>query len=329
MGNNGHRRYPMFSLAVSIPYNSDKKMYDISKVIDSADQVKNTILRCEVYTGTRVVAATVLRWPNVLDQCPDERVQWPQVLRKCPKRVITWANVKEQCPDAVNNGTADHAEYRTLQHFNTLTRNLSKTDLLLFYVLSSPCDARCTNESNRRSILDSINQILIWSNYAVVFSNVFIPVNGKCIPEENLRGALERLGTHKGSLGSIGLRNIFRCDADDVDRRCAVQCTSCSTGNQVTRYCYTNDSSPRYSNNLPSTSFIQPQCGKSDSTQVQRQKNNINTRAGDFTNVDSNTEGVVGQGGSGRRGGEKAEVGVNTEELAGGEEEGEEEDSAG
>lgn len=232
------RNFPMFSLAVSIPYNSDTKMYDIGKVPDTGDEVRNRILNCEVYTGRRVVAATVLRWPNVLKQCPAGRVQWPDVLRKCPKTVKTWAHVEITCPEAVQDKRADHAEYRTLQHFDTLVHNHNKEDLLLFYVLASPCDKRCTSESNHFNILTRINQILNWKNYAVVFSDVFKPRVG-FIPESDLRGALERLGGYKGPLGSIGLKNIFRCKKD----RGAVQCRSCSSNNDVASYCFSDGTS--------------------------------------------------------------------------------------
>ncbi|XP_054460408.1 uncharacterized protein LOC129095850 [Anoplopoma fimbria] len=287
-------RSPMFSLAVSIPYNG--KEYDISQVIasDPPEELQKTILRCEVYRGTRVVAATLLKWPDVLEQCPDERVQWPPVLEKCQQTSMTWAEVKNRCPNAVKKGTADHAEYRTLQAFNTLTNNLDKNDFLLFYVLSSPCDQRCTSESNTLNILDSINKIKNWNNYAVVFSKVFKPRGGAAIPTENLKGSLERLGS------PIGLKNIYRCYGQN-----SVQCTSCSSGNQVTPNCYTDEPQPGPSSNLPSNSRILPQRGRSNSPSQSSQgerdqrNNNINTSRGVSTNVDGNPGGVVGQGGSG------------------------------
>ena len=220
----------MFSLAVTIPYNKDTKMYDISQ-LDDGGSVRSVILNCEVYTGTRVVAATVLRWPNVVDQCPGGRVQWPDVLRKCPQGVKTWDEVNRRCPNEVNEGRADHAEYRTLQHINTLVSNLNKNDLLLFYVLASPCDKRCTSESGKLSILNRIKAIQKWHNYAVVFSNIFQPRGGNVISDEDLQGALQRLG------GSIGLSNIFRCN-----RQMVMQCTSCSSGGQVAPYCFSENS---------------------------------------------------------------------------------------
>lgn len=232
----------MFSVAVSVPYNKDKNLYDMSKVLDSSQAVRDTILRCDVYVGQRVVAATVLRWPNVLQQCPTGRVQWPDLLRQCGRNSMTWAEVKRDCPDKIKDGRADHAEYRTLEKFSALVSNHKNfsDDLLIFYVLASPCDQRCTSETNIHSILDLINPILKWKKYAFVFTNVFQPRNGPRIPEANLREALERLAKHKGSLGSLGLSNIFRCKA-----RNQMQCTSCNRSGKVDRYCYSDKSDRR------------------------------------------------------------------------------------
>nr|XP_046231702.1 uncharacterized protein LOC124051938 [Scatophagus argus] len=275
-GARGTRRYPMFSLAVTIPYNKVSKRYDMSQVTDSGDVVRRRILNCEVYTSTRVVAATVLRWPNVLDQCPDGDVQWPELLPPCKKPIKTWADVQSTCPNAIREGKADHAEYRVLRHFNILVNSLSQNDLLLFYILASPCDKRCAseNESHPLNILNSINRIKRWNNYAVVFSNVFQPRGGQPIPEAELRGALERLGNHRGPLGPIGLNNIFRCN-----RQNGMQCQSCSSGGQVAPYCI-SDNSP-----------IQPQPGRSNPPSQSGQggsgtrSNSVNPRPGVSRNV--------------------------------------------
>lgn len=278
----------MFSLAVSIPYNSDRKIYDISQVTDTGEQVWQSILKkCEVYTSKRMVAATVLRWPNVVDQCPEGRVQWSDVPTKCGQ---TWADVKKNCPTEIEDGRADHAEYRTLQNFDTLARDHGENDLLLFYVLASPCDQMCTNLSSPYNILNSIKMIQKWKNYAVVFSNVFKPRDGDPIPDEDLRGAVERLGQ------SVGLRNIFRCKGR------VMQCTSCSSGTQVTPYCYSDRAQPGPSHNLPSTSYNQPrspsQGGQGDRG---KQSNNISPRPGVSTNVDSGGQGGTVSGGGKRR----------------------------
>lgn len=227
----------MFSVAVSVPYNKNTHLYDMSGVPDSSEAVRDAILRCDVYVGKRVVAATVLKWPDVLQQCPAGRVPWHQLLKQCGRRSMTWAEVKKVCPDKIRDGRADHAEYRTLENFNALVSNLKNfgaDDLLIFYVLASPCDQRCASETNPRSILDHINLIRCWKNYAFVFTNIFQPRNGPRIPEANLRGALERLATHKGRLGSLGLSNIFRCKGSEM------QCTSCSSSGKVDRHCYSD-----------------------------------------------------------------------------------------
>lgn len=227
----------MFSVAVKVPYNSVTGLYDMNRVPDPAQDVRNTILRCGVYAGQRVVAATVLRWPDVLQQCPNELVSWPNVLKRCHRKSMTWAEVKRVCPNEIRDGTADHAEYRTLQNFNTLLSNLNRDDLLIFYVFASPCDQRCASTTDTRSILDRISVIRNWNNYAFVFTNIFQPRNGARIPEANLRGALERLATHNGPRGALGLNNIFRCGREGG----RMQCTSCYEPKGVARRCYSDN----------------------------------------------------------------------------------------
>ncbi|XP_031698292.1 uncharacterized protein LOC116380525 [Anarrhichthys ocellatus] len=291
--NTGESKYPMFSLAVSIPYDDKKKEYDISQVtnsmFDSPATVKNSILKCKVYRGTRVVAATVLKWPNVLDQCPDEEVQWSIVRGNCNKKPKTWADLKTECPNVVYR--ADHAEYRVLENFDTL-KNQNKNDFLLFYVLASPCGDKCTAINTAGSILKSIKQIMKWKSYALVFSDVFQPLGDIVVTEEDRKGALQRLGT------SIGLKNIYRV----TDSRCS-RC-SMSDNDDVIRFCYTDEPQPGPSHNKPSASNIQPPRGRSDSPsrsgQGEKDQNNkINKNAGVSTNVGRNSGGVVGQGDSG------------------------------
>lgn len=232
----------MFSVAVSVPYNDDTKLYDMNRVPDSPQAVRDAILRCDVYVGERVVAATVLRWPDVLQQCPAEQVPWPDLLKQCGRKSMTWAEVQNVCPGKIRDGRADHAEYRTVENFNTLVSNLKKfrqDDLLVFYVLASPCAQRCTNKANKYNILDRINPILRWKNYAFVFTNVFQPRGNVRIPEADLREALKQLGTHKGSLGSLGLSNIFRCKGRTM------QCKNCYESGDVARHCYSDESDRR------------------------------------------------------------------------------------
>lgn len=222
---------PMFSVAVSVPYNEKEHKYDMSKVPDSDENVKNMILNCDVYKGDRVVAATVLRWPNVLKQCPDGRVKWTDVRKRCGKQQInSWAAVERLCGKSeIEDGRADHAEYRTLQHVNTLVKKQQKStkDLMIFYVRASPCYKICTNQTHERNILSSIKEIQKFSNYAFVFSDVFKP---KEILEKNLRDSLERLGSSVG-----GLKNIFRCSP--YSKEAEVRCISCYNKSGVTNTC--------------------------------------------------------------------------------------------
>lgn len=228
------RRRPMFSLAVSVSHNTETGQYDVSTVTDASKTVRDKIIKCDVYVGERMVAATVLRWPNVLKQCPDERMQWPSILKKCSSTPQTWAEVKSKCPpNTIQDGKADHAEFRTLQNISTLVSNHREgsNDLLVFYVLASPCDKRCTSETNDWSILQSIKSIKKWKNYAVVFTNIFVPRNGAQIPDEERQGALERLGNY------VGLDNIFRCFKD----KGKMQCINCSSSGAVARPCYSKE----------------------------------------------------------------------------------------
>ncbi|XP_019215887.1 uncharacterized protein LOC109202575 isoform X2 [Oreochromis niloticus] len=234
--------FPMFSVAVSVPYNEGK--FDMSKVTDSGEAVRKKILNCDVYQSDRVVAATVLKWPNVLYQCPDGDVHWPEIWKRCRgKGRKTWAVVRDKCPEnEIGMGEADHAEFRTLQHFELLLATItkSKTDLMVFYVRDSPCDRTCTNPGNDRRILESIKQIKKWkNNYVVVFSNIFRPDNNNNNRENELRESLERLGGAIADQGSKvkdkssnGLQNIFRCYGQPQ-----MKCISCNTNGAVAHKC--------------------------------------------------------------------------------------------
>ncbi|XP_039469802.1 uncharacterized protein LOC120440718 [Oreochromis aureus] len=227
---------PMFSVAVSVPYNEDKYMYDMNEVPDDGEKVRKDILNCDVYKGDRVVAATVLRWPNVLKQCPDGRVKWTDVRKRCGKQQInSWADVERLCGKSeIQDGRADHAECRTLQHVNTLVTKSqkSKDDLMVFYVRASSCDKICTNPSHERNILSSIKKIMNWKNYVVVFSDVFKKCGGKTTYMDDLRHSLKRLGDairdQRSKLKdkrSNGLQYIFRCSPYSKQRK--VECISC------------------------------------------------------------------------------------------------------
>ncbi|MED6236404.1 hypothetical protein ATANTOWER_008678 [Ataeniobius toweri] len=228
-----YMKTPMFSLVVSIPFNNKTKQYDISQLPDGT-LVKKTILDCYVYIGQRVVAATVLKWPDVLDQCPNGNVLWPDFQRGCPKGVRTWSDVSKQCNVKTR---ADHAEYRTVQDIGTLLLNHSQNDLLLFYVYASPCAQKCTNISNTANILQKIQRVGHLKNFAFVFSKVFKPRGSESLPVEELRGALTALGS------TIGLQNIFRCD----DSNDSMNCTNCSSHGEVARECYVDQRSGQQS----------------------------------------------------------------------------------
>lgn len=122
-----------------------------------------------------------------------------------------------------------------------------------------------------------------------MFSNVFKPKNGPEIPEEDLRGSLERLGTR------VGLSNIFRCSGED-----RVQCTSCSSKTAVTPYCYSDEAKPGPSSNLMTTIFMQPQQGRGGSSLRNSQGE---SEEGSNINNDSKTEGGQGESSSGQNGG--------------------------
>ncbi|XP_026158686.1 uncharacterized protein LOC113127950 [Mastacembelus armatus] len=231
----GNVKRPMFSVAVAVPFNSQTQRFDMNLVCDDGQTVRDSITQnCDVYEGQRVVAATVLRWPDVSDQCPNAGVQWTDVLRRCGKQSMTWAEVQNNCPGAVSNGRADHSEYRTLRSFNTLVSKRNENDLLVFYVYASPCGNRCANPDDTRNILNLIRSIKGWKNYVFVFSKVFKPRDGSTIPDSDLKEAVSQVG------GSIGLGNIFRCDGSAG----SIECTSCSTGGDVTQYCYKDNPQP-------------------------------------------------------------------------------------
>ncbi|XP_014186961.1 uncharacterized protein LOC102298129 [Haplochromis burtoni] len=249
-GADGNRQFPMFSVAVSVPRNKDK--FDMNKVTDDdGEAVKTKILNCDVYIGNRVVAATVLRWPNVRYQCPKELVQW-SVPKKCNgKEIKTWADIAASCDEEyIKNNLypqAAHAEFRTLNYFkeNDKIRKNSKDDLMVFYAHDSPCDETCTNPGNDRNILSKIPAITNWKNYVVVFSDVFKPDNNNPNRVNELRGSLERLGyaiaekgTKEEDKRSNGLKHIFRCyRQQNMDE---MKCLICNTNGAVAHKCISN-----------------------------------------------------------------------------------------
>ncbi|XP_022623368.1 uncharacterized protein LOC111238232 [Seriola dumerili] len=240
--NNDQRELPMFSLAVSIPKSGDS--YDVAAGPDNGVAVKNAMLKCEVYTGTKVVGATLLRLSDIFTRCKDGRVQRQDVLQRCPERVVTWLDVKKKCRDKVGN-IDDHAEYRTLQALRTGPSS-NFNDLMLFYVYAAPCHLRCTQPGDG-GILNSIKKIKKWGNYAVVFKKLFNPSDGTVVSQSFREQSLLNLA----SLGKIDLKNIFRCDY--ISGR--MQCVSCSTDGGVTPYCVSDDTQTGFQPQQGSGSF--------------------------------------------------------------------------
>lgn len=241
--NNGHT--PTFTLAVSVPLNPTTRRYDVTQVTaaDNGQNVKDTLDRCEVYEGSRVMGASVLKWPDIKNrnQCHNTPIpnSWAFVRELCPT-VRTWGDLREACTSSINkklskseNGAVDHAEYRVLNSFNYFRNRLNsgqlnRNDLLVLYSSKAPCDGRCANPANTRwNIIDLIRGINDWQNHVLVFSDIFEPVSTN-IPqaqqETNRRTALTTLGTSIGGLG-----NIYRCRLN--------RCSRCSAQTGVANTC--------------------------------------------------------------------------------------------
>ncbi|XP_044201185.1 uncharacterized protein LOC122976658 [Thunnus albacares] len=187
----------MFSLAVSIPENQNQNTDQILQEVFRSDPGNN--VRNKINNGGVYIGS---------------RVVAAKVLRRL-------------------NGGADHAESRVVDHLNRLHNSRNANDMLLFYVYASPCIEKCSSETHHENILRRINHIRQWRSYAVVFSKIFIPKNHEPNTDQQRREALQRLGMYQVNQGSIGLDNIFRCDGPPGQ----MQCTSCSSDNQVADYC--------------------------------------------------------------------------------------------
>ena len=146
----------MFSLAVTIPQNQNQNQdQNIQEVLtsDPANSVKNKINQDEVYVGSRMVAAKVLK----------------------------------------REFGADHAESRVVDNLNQLVNRPHVNDFLLFYVYASPCVEKCTSSGHTQSILSRIMGIRNWNSYAFVFSKIFKPKKGPGNTDEQRIHALQRL----------------------------------------------------------------------------------------------------------------------------------------
>ncbi|KAK7929806.1 hypothetical protein WMY93_006201 [Mugilogobius chulae] len=237
----------MFSLAISIPLNAIRR-YDFSQVIaaDPPQNVRTAMDRCQVYTGTRVVAATLLKYPDFKQQCPNEPVTWDYVRARCPN-INYWRDF-EQCTNndikklkKDRDGLIQHAEYRVLQNIQTLTNKLNRgiqsTDLMLFYTYKSPCYTRCCSTDSLFNIFSKMSaSIRRWNNYAVVFSNIFVPGHTSdtaATLEQDRRTALLNLGNAVN-----GIANIYRCTQG------ASVCVSCVAPGGVNNDCVRAPRSP-------------------------------------------------------------------------------------
>lgn len=241
-----HGNTPTFTLAVSVPFNRETSSYDVSQVTaaDSSQNVRTALDTCQVYQGSRVVGAMVLKWPDVKNQCPNSVIPatWTFVRELC-KNVQTWGDLSQVCTNNINkklakspNGAVDHAEYRVLQNFNNFVNRFDtpqrNSDLLVFYSYKSPCDTRCASLTNQWSILPSINAIKKWSNHVLAFSEIFVPVRTSFTPQQleaNRRTALTNIGAAIDGLG-----NVYRCRAG--------RCSSCSGQSGVADTCVRDSS---------------------------------------------------------------------------------------
>uniref|UniRef100_A0AAV2LQU7 Uncharacterized protein n=1 Tax=Knipowitschia caucasica TaxID=637954 RepID=A0AAV2LQU7_KNICA len=247
----GHQEPPAFSLAISIPQN-DLRRHDFSKVIaaDPPANVRIAMDRCQVYTGTRVVASTLLKYPDFITRCPNEPITWDYVKQKCPT-LQRWGDF-EQCTSGEirqlkrlpeGDGLVQHAEFRVLENIQTLTNKINRvnglrsSDLMLFYTHRSPCHTRCCSSHPTFSIINKLaGSIRRWNDYAVVFSEIFVPGRTSSTGaqlEQDRRTALQNLGNGIG-----GTANIYRCT------RGSSACYSCNAPGGINNDCVRAPRSP-------------------------------------------------------------------------------------
>ncbi|XP_078810565.1 uncharacterized protein LOC144994948 isoform X2 [Oryzias latipes] len=173
----------MFSLAASIPKSQNQKdQYDVSQVLnaENAEAVKTAMKNKEVYAQGRIVAAKVIKNPDV-------------------------------------KGEYIHAEYRVLQKFDNLLNQQFDldNDLMLFYVRTAPCVQKCTNEDNPENILKYLPKLKRWKHYAFAFSGLYLSRNPqKSLSNEQRRAGIKKVGD------SLGLQNVFRCVESNGQMQC-------------------------------------------------------------------------------------------------------------
>ncbi|XP_029285456.1 uncharacterized protein LOC115006961 [Cottoperca gobio] len=119
---------------------------------------------------------------------------------------------------------------RVLENIQPFVKS-SQGNFLIIYSEKSPCGPTCTTNANDDSTSGEINDIIQnWSGYAFVFSRV---VKVPAADTSQLSESFKRLGISK-----LGLDNIFRCYKPRDD---PFQCSSCSSGGDVTPSCVAND----------------------------------------------------------------------------------------
>ncbi|XP_029293249.1 uncharacterized protein LOC115012005 isoform X2 [Cottoperca gobio] len=119
---------------------------------------------------------------------------------------------------------------RVLENIQPFVKS-SQGNFLIIYSEKSPCGPTCTTNANDNSTSGEINDIIQnWSGYAFVFSRV---VKVPAADTSQLSESFKRLGISK-----LGLDNIFRCYKPRDD---PFQCSSCSSGGDVTPSCVAND----------------------------------------------------------------------------------------
>ncbi|XP_022616356.1 uncharacterized protein LOC111232928 [Seriola dumerili] len=117
---------------------------------------------------------------------------------------------------------------RVLENIQPFIKS-SQGNFLIIYSAQSPCGPTCTN-ANEDGISNKINDVTQnWSGYAFAFSNVADVPNADT---SQLAQSFQQLG-----ISELGLDKIFRCYNPGDG---AFQCTSCSSGGDVTPSCVAN-----------------------------------------------------------------------------------------
>ncbi|XP_068583823.1 uncharacterized protein [Cebidichthys violaceus] len=141
---------------------------------------------------------------------------------------------------------------RVLENIQTLMTS-SQGNVLVIYSEESPCCP--TNEDD---VADKVNDVVQkWSGYALVFSKV---------PDVPDADASQLAETFKQlAISKLGLDNIFRCYEPGGD---PFQCTSCSSGGDVTPSCVANDASSNEGQGEDEDAITVPPTGTDTGTEI-------------------------------------------------------------